>query len=243
MYIDGGFELETVFQQAKEAGEVQNILTSLDMAFPDPETPGGKADWRLIMKRVLPHVDVFLPSLEELLYMLHREQYVELVRGFGAGNLPEAASPGLLHQLSSELIEMGVKIVVIKVGKRGLYLRTATLETLKPLAGSLDISTWNGKELWAPCFQVQVAGTTGAGDATIAGFLSGLLRGLSPAEAMTMAVAVGACNVEAVDALSGICSWEDTEVRVKSGWQRHALRLEEPGWEWDLAAGLWVGER
>jgi len=242
MYMDGGFELESVFQRAKEASVVQNLLTSLDMAFPDPATPGGQADWRLIMKRVLPHVDIFLPSLEELLYMLHREQYDELVRGFGAGNLPVAASPGFLYQLSSELIEMGVKIVVIKLGERGLYLRTATLETLKPLAGSLDISAWCEKELWAPCFQVQVAGTTGAGDATIAGFLSGLLRGLTPAEAMTMAVAVGACNVEAVDALSGICSWEDTAARVKSGWQRHVLSLEEPGWEWDPAPGIWVGE-
>jgi len=242
MYVDGGCELETVYQRAKKAGVVQNILTSLDMAFPDPATPGGQANWRLIMKRVLPHVDIFLPSLEELLYMLHREQYDELVRGFGAGNLPEAASPGLLHQLSGELIEMGVKIVVVKLGERGLYLRTAPRETLEPLAGSLDISAWSGEELWAPSFQVQVAGTTGAGDATIAGFLSGLLRGLPPTEVMTMAVAVGACNVEVVDALSGICSWEDTEARVKAGWQHHSLRLEESGWVWDQAAGLWMCE-
>jgi sugar/nucleoside kinase (ribokinase family) len=242
MYVDGGFELERVYQRVKEAGVVQNLLTSLDMAFPDPATPGGQANWRVIMKRVLPHVDIFLPSLDELLYMLHREQYDELVRGSGAGNLPEAASPGLLRRLSSELIEMGVKIVVIKLGERGLYLRTAPLEILEPLAGSLDISAWSGEELWAPCFQVQVVGTTGAGDATIAGFLSGLLRGLPPTEAMTMAVAAGACNVEAVDALSGICSWEDTEARVKAGWPRHPLRLEEPGWEWDQATGLWMCE-
>ncbi len=51
--------------------------------------------------------------------------------------------------------------------------------------------------MWAPCFDVEVVGTTGSGDATIAGFLSALLRDASPEEAMTMAVAVGACNVEA----------------------------------------------
>jgi sugar/nucleoside kinase (ribokinase family) len=242
MYSTGGLELADIFRQAKAASLKQSPLTSLDMAFPDPGTPGGQADWRLIMKRVLPYVDIFLPSIEELFYMLHREQYDEFISGLGAGNLPGVISPGLLYRLSSELIEMGVKIAVIKLGERGLYLRTATFETLEPLAGSLDISTWSGKELWAPCFKVQVAGTTGAGDATIAGFLSGLLRGLPPDEAMTMAVAVGACNVEAVDALSGICSWEEIEARVKAGWQRHVLWLEEPGWEWDPALGLWVGK-
>jgi sugar/nucleoside kinase (ribokinase family) len=240
MYSEKGQELAEVFKQAKEARTKCGLLTSLDMTFPDPATPGGQVDWRLIMKRVLPYVDIFLPSIEELLYMLHREQYNELIRDFGAGNLPEAVSPGLLHWLSSELIEMGVKIVVIKLGERGLFLRTVPREILGPLASSLDISAWSEKELWAPCFQVQVAGTTGAGDATIAGFLCGLLRGLLPAEAMTMAVAVGACNVEAVDALSGIHSWEDTQARVKAGWPRHVLRLDEPGWEWDPANGLWA---
>jgi hypothetical protein len=36
--------------------------------------------------------------------------------------------------------------------------------------------------------QVNIVGTTGAGDATIAGFLAALLRDLSPEQAMTMAV-------------------------------------------------------
>ena len=30
----------------------------------------GQVDWRLVLGRVLPYVDVFTPSLEELLYML-----------------------------------------------------------------------------------------------------------------------------------------------------------------------------
>jgi sugar/nucleoside kinase (ribokinase family) len=242
MYAEGGRELAEVFRLAKVANRDLSPLTSLDMTFPDPVTPGGRADWPQILQRVLPHVDVFLPSIEELLYMLHREQYDELARKFQARNLAEAVTPDLLHRLSSELIEMGVRIAVIKLGEGGLYLRTAQRESLDLLAGHLDISAWSGRELWVPCFQVKVAGTTGAGDATIAGFLSGLLRGLPPAKAMTMAVAVGACNVEAVDALSGICSWEDTEARVRAGWPRRALKLEAPGWEWDSMAGLWVGE-
>jgi len=50
-----------------------------------------------------------------------------------------------------------------------------------------DPEAWAGVELWAPCFKVAVAGTTGSGDATIAGFLAGLLRDLPAAQALTMA--------------------------------------------------------
>ena len=239
MYEARGQELAEVFRRAKASNPTSSPFTSLDMTLPDPATPGGQADWRMIIKKALPYVDIFLPSFEELLYMLHREQYEALSHAYGVGNLPPVATPDLLHRLSNELLEMGGKIVVIKLGEAGLYLHTASLEILEPLAGRLDVSAWSEKELWAPCFQVQVAGTTGAGDATIAGFLSGLLRGLPPVEALSMAVAVGACCVEAVDALSGICSWEDTIARVKTGWPQHKLKLEAPGWEWDPTAGLW----
>jgi sugar/nucleoside kinase (ribokinase family) len=98
---------------------------------------------------------------------------------------------------------------------------------------------WADRELWAPCFDVEVVGTTGSGDATIAGFLGGLLRDMTPAEAMTMAVAVGACNVEAPDALSGLHSWEETTKRIARGWSRLPLTLDAPGWRWDTQLNLW----
>jgi hypothetical protein len=43
---------------------------------------------------------------------------------------------------------------------------------------------------------------------------------MSPAEAMNAALAVGACNVEAPDALSGIRSWEEILQRITSGWSQ-----------------------
>jgi sugar/nucleoside kinase (ribokinase family) len=171
------------------------------------------------------------------MYMLHRSDYEAL---HAAGEILDGAAPDLLERLSGELLDMGAKLVVIKLGAKGLYLRSASEEALQRLASSLDLKAWGGKQMWAPCFKVEVLGTTGAGDATIAGFLSGLLRGLTPAETMTMGVAVGACNVEAVDALSGICSWEATQNRVRKGWERQELRLAAPGWEWNEAAGLWM---
>jgi sugar/nucleoside kinase (ribokinase family) len=87
-----------------------------------------------------------------------------------------------------------------------------------------------------------VIGTTGSGDATIAGFLSALLRDAPPAEAMTMAVAVGACNVEAADALSGVRSWEATQQRVAQGWARLPMEINAPGWHWNSQDQLWQRE-
>jgi hypothetical protein len=101
-----------------------------------------------------------------------------------------------------------------------------TLGRARPLA----VQAWANREMWAPCFQVEVVGTTGSGDATIAGFLSALLRDMPIEEAMTAAVAVGACNVEAADALSGIRPWDETLRRVERGWPRHELTLTLPGW-------------
>jgi sugar/nucleoside kinase (ribokinase family) len=102
-------------------------------------------------------------------------------------------------------------------------------------------AAWANKELWAPCFQVNVVGTTGSGDATIAGFLSALLRDLPPEAAITTAVAVGASNVEAADALSGIRSWDDTQRRIATGWARCSLPIDAPGWQFDESQQLWIG--
>ncbi len=77
-----------------------------------------------------------------------------------------------------------------------------------------------------PAFAVNVAGTTGAGDAAYAGFLLAMIRGLPPSESLRWACAVGACCVEAVDAISGIQSWNAIQVRLESGWKSLEKRLE-----------------
>jgi sugar/nucleoside kinase (ribokinase family) len=205
MYSNDGKQLRELFQRVKSHG----LTTSLDMAYPDPESTAGKADWPNILQRVLPYVDVFVPSLDEIQYMLWRKT-----------NIPLSAN--LLTRVSNELLGMGVKIVLVKLGNRGLYLRTASKSTLNDLglASPQGINLWADFEAWLPCFKVGVVGTTGSGDTTIAGFLAGLLRSLPPEDALTAALAVGACCVEAADALSGVVSWDATWQRIKSGWAR-----------------------
>lgn len=240
MYRRQGAELSEIFRRARATG----VTTALDMSLPDPASESGRADWGKILKSTLPYVDVFLPSIDELLYMLHREVYEICQAGEGVKQLL-LKTPGLLPDLAQELLEMGVKVVAIKLGESGLYLRTGGHQAIQALGrgGPTDAAAWSNRELWAPCFKVVVVGTTGAGDATIAGFLSGLLRAMSPAEALTAAVGVGACNVEAADALSGVPSWPVVQQRILAGWERRPLDLTFAGWRWDAEAGVWIGPR
>ena len=237
MYSAGGTELAEVFRRAKSTG----VTTSLDMSFPDPSSESGKADWKAILQSTLPFVDIFLPSFEEILYMLRRATYEGMKREAPGGDVLTQLSPGLLGDLSAQMMEMGARMVMIKLGDRGVYLRTAGVNKLLDMgpAAPGDIAGWAGQELWAPCFRVNVVGTTGSGDATIAGFLSALLRGFPTRQAVTAAVAVGACNVEAADALSGIRSWEETMARINAGWERLPLVIHDPSWAWDPEHAVW----
>ena len=234
MYEQGGAALVELLRRAKASG----ATTSLDMTFPDPSSDSGRADWRAILEAALPFVDLFLPSLEELLFMLRRDTYEQLS---ARGDLATQVTPELLSAVSAELLKLGPKIVAIKLGERGLYLRTGSRPAIEALgrARPADGAAWADREIWAPCFRANVAGTTGAGDTTIAGFLTALLRGFDPYEAVTTAVAVGACSVEAPDALGGVRSWEGTQERIASGWERLPLQLSDPSWGWNDQAQLW----
>lgn len=241
MYANNGAELVKIFQRVKAMG----IITSLDLAIPDPNSTAGRADWHAILSATLPHVDVFLPSAEEILLMLHRPLFDQLAASAHNSRPLEQMGPEMFSELGQALLDMGTKIVGLKSGDRGLYLRTTNARVLQKMGrgGVVDAENWSDRELWAPCFATQVAGTTGSGDTTIAGFLMGLLRGMTPEETLQAACAVGACNVEAVDALSGIRSWPETAERIAAGWPRLpiALDLAEAGWFWDSKHEVWVG--
>lgn len=238
MYQDGGGELTRLMRRMKDAG----LTTSLDMAYPDPESDAGQADWARILEEALPYVDVFLPSLDELLLMLERETFETLSRA--GGRLATRLDGGTLSRLAARVLDMGAAVVVLKLGDQGLYLRTTDrAERLAAMGASAprDGSGWCGRELLAPCFATEVVGTTGAGDATIAGFIAALLKGLPVEQVITTAVAVGAFNVERADATSGIRGWETVQGRVSAGWARHPVDVGLPGWRWAEPAGLWVG--
>jgi sugar/nucleoside kinase (ribokinase family) len=235
IYENGGAGLVEMLRRAKETG----VTTSIDLTFPDPLSESARLDWAAIFKASLPYVDIFAPSVGELLFMLHRETYDRLSVN---GDLLHQVTPAMLHDLSDEIMAMGARIVMLKLGDCGAYLRTASRNTLLKMGRAMpgDLSSWESRELLAPCFRVKVAGTTGSGDATIAGFLSALLRDLTAEEALTVAAAVGACNVEAADALSGLPTWGSLMERLEGGWERLPARILAAGWQWLDDPGLWV---
>ncbi|MBN1993095.1 MAG: carbohydrate kinase family protein [Anaerolineae bacterium] len=233
MYRHNGAELIKAFRQAKTTG----VTTSLDMAMPDPNGPSGQVNWPAILGEVLPSVDLFTPSIEEILLMLYPATFKEV-----AGQA-RPITPALASKIADDLLALGAKVVLLKAGHLGLYLRTANQAGLSGMgrARPANPARWANRELWSPVFAVNVMGTTGAGDATIAGFLAAFLRDLPPTEAVTIAAAVGGCNVEAADAVSGIRSWEKTLARLEAGWPRQKLNFDDPGWWFDETRHLWVG--
>lgn len=219
LYSDGGYELHALLSAVRERG----LATSLDVCQPDPHGPAGRVDWAALLARVLPAVDVFVPSLGELVVMLGVETR-------GPANLAR------LRLLAERALAMGPAVVALKLGDQGLYLRTAgDGEALERLCAvlALDRRAWRGREVLAPCFRAAVvAGTTGSGDATIAGVIAALLRGEDPVSVATGATAVGACSVEAPDATSGVRPWHEIAERLWAGWARLPI---DPG----LAAHAW----
>jgi sugar/nucleoside kinase (ribokinase family) len=234
LYADGGKELVEVCRRAKETG----VTTSLDMTMPDPAGPSGQVDWAAIVRRCMPMVDLFLPSAEEWLFMIDRPRFDRLSEQAGPGGMLDALTVGEIRELGQAALGLGAQIVVLKLGERGVYLRSR--EAFRDLGrgAPADLAAWRDRELWAPCFiPDELVGTTGAGDATIAGFLAAMLRGASPERALVIAAAAGACNVEAADALSGVRSWEETIARIDAGWRTAPMDL--PGWKLDEAHGVW----
>jgi sugar/nucleoside kinase (ribokinase family) len=237
MYRDHGQDLTELYRKAKRQG----ATTSLDLAMPDPAQPSGQANWRDILSHTLPYVDVFAPSAEELLFMLDRARFDALEQRAGEQALLDLVSVETIASLADDALSFGAQIVMIKLGHRGIYLRTGELETDWGRGAPADLDEWRMRELWAPAFVVNVVGTVGAGDATVAGFLTAILRGQGPEDAIGSAAAVGACNVEAADAMSGLLTWEQTQARLASPWPQRDPAIAARGWQQDEARGLWRG--
>lgn len=233
MFENGGVGLEALLAAARGTG----ATISLDLSLPDPNTDAGRADWETILRRALPFVDLFVPSLDEIVYMLDRPRFDPLRTG-------EAPADGaLLRAISDRLLAMGPAVVLLKLGDKGLFVRTsddAARLAAMGRAAPADPAAWAGRELFAPCFMVSVGGTTGSGDCTIAGLLAALLRGLPVEDALTSALAVGACSVESPDATSGVLPWERVQARLAAGWPRHPRAIDLPGWR-DVGNGVWAG--
>jgi len=241
MFADGGDELTRILKMARAAG----LTVSLDTSLPDPTSPAGKADWRRIYEKALPHVDLFLPSIEETFYTLHPEEYLRRKEQAGGQELIDHIRPEEFSRFAEEYLALGCRIAVIKAGHNGWYVKTSGRQRLQELgrARPADPAAWADRELWCPAFVVEkIASAAGSGDSSIAGFLTALLKGHSLEECLKLANAAGAMNLRALDTLSGLPSWGQLQAAANTMKVRELAFLKAP-WKWDGQRKLWDTRR
>ena len=99
-----------------------------------------------------------------------------------------------ITDMADFFISAGVPLCVIKDGKRGCYVRQAGTEGF-----------------FSPGFsRIKALDTSGAGDSFVAGFLTGMSKGLSLEECAEFANAVGTFCVSEFGTTAGIRSYEET---------------------------------
>ena len=212
MYENGGAELREMFRRVKEKG----IATSLDLAAVDPLSEAGQAPWREILAGVLPFVDFFVPSFEELCYMLDRPRYDELsARG---GDVTEQEGIlDLADGLARTCLEMGCGAALIKCGLSGMAWRAGSRERFARVGERLKVNAdaWADRAGRQPCFPAEtVRSATGAGDVSIAAYLTALMNGEGPEDCAKLAAAEGCASVSSYDALGGVLPLEELEKRI-----------------------------
>ncbi len=217
MYIHDGEELAAMLSRVKARG----IATSMDMASIDPNSEAGSLDWKKILANVLPHTDFFVPSFEELCFMLDRERYARL-QAKGADMTENLDIFAEVKPLAEQCLALGCRVVLVKCGTSGMYFCTADRAGISQVGSRLELDpeVWAGQSGVQPCFRAdRVRSGTGAGDTSIAAFLMAASEGKGPKQCAALAAAEGACAVTEYDALSGLKTLEELQNRIDSGWE------------------------
>ena len=217
MYAENGRELMDMFRRVKD----RDIATSLDLAAVDPASDAGKADWKAILSRVLPYVDFFVPSFEELCFMLDHSRY-EALSSQGGDMTEQSGVLNDAERLADMCLAMGCGAVLVKCGLSGMVYHTGNQKRLAQVSSRLNLDTesWADQSGVQPCFRADIVRSgTGAGDVSIAAFLTALMEGETPETCARLAAAEGAASVTSYDALGGILSIEELKRRINTGWK------------------------
>ena len=218
MYVNDGEELVKMMKMVKEAG----AATSMDLAAVDEASEAGQVDWHHVLERVMPYVDIFVPSVEELCYMLDKERFADWQKRAGSQDITEILDIEKdIKPLAKQCMDFGAKVLLIKCGTPGIYYRTAGRNTLMKVGkkAELNINRWADKEGFEKSYiPERVLSGTGAGDTSIAAFLTAMLGGYTIEECMQLSTATGASCVTEYDALSGLKSFSELQKKIKEGW-------------------------
>jgi len=161
--------------------KASHATSSVDLSTLPASQPS--AQWPGLLHRVLPSIDVFTPSADDLVSI---------------GWLAPHPTTDQIADAADRLCAAGSAIVMVSDGARGAYLCAADSgrlfrggHALLPLAES-----WSGHRSWIPAEPVaRVVTTNGAGDTASAGLLYGILNGYAPAEAGRFAATLAARRI------------------------------------------------
>lgn len=221
MYENDGAELVKLMKRAKECG----AATSLDFAAIDPDSEAGSVNWESILEQVIPYVDILVPSVEELCFMLDRERFDDWQRRADGRDITEILDIEKdVKPLADQCMQFGAKILLIKCGVPGIYYQTADQMTLLKVGQKmeLNLAEWADRCGFEKSYVPdRIRSGTGAGDTSIAAFLTAMLKGYPLTRAMQLATATGASCVEAYDALSGLKTFEELEQKIDGGWKKN----------------------
>jgi sugar/nucleoside kinase (ribokinase family) len=222
-YENDGAELVSLFKRIKE----HNIATSLDMAAIDPQSEAARADWKKILQNIMPYVDFFLPSAEELAFMLDRDKLSDWTQRAGGGEITSILSAKYdIMPMADRLMDMGAKVLLIKCGASGLYYRTASRRVIESIGLKVlsDTEAWADREGFEKSYEPEkVLSGTGAGDTSVAAFLTAALSGYDLIRCLRLATAAGASCVEGYDALSGLKIFDEYEKKINAGWKKREI--------------------
>lgn len=220
-YVDGGESLSGMFQKVKSMG----LVTSMDTAAIDPDGSVAEHDWKSILAKTLPYVDFFVPSVEELFFMLDKPYYYKLQeRSSGEDICRHLSFKEDIEPLADEVLGMGCKVVLLKCGASGMYLAAKDYSVMKTIFDDKEAAAWNNFRLFAKSFVPDVIlSGTGAGDTAIAAFIYGVVNGMSPSLCLDLAVGTGTSCLTSYDALSGLLSIDELKKKIDAGWLREDI--------------------
>ncbi len=118
MYEHHGEELQKLMIKVKDTG----AATSLDMAAVDSAADVGHIDWKQILEKVIPYVE-FMPSAEELCYMLDKERFADWQKRAGSQDITEILDIEKdIKPLAKQCMDFGAKVLLIKCGTPGISI-------------------------------------------------------------------------------------------------------------------------
>lgn len=252
LFCNQGEELVKLVRKVKDAG----VGVSLDMSLPDLKTRAGQVDWREILPQVLPYIDIFMPSAEETMFLLNKEEYQKKKQELQGKDFMDFLDEAQVRMMAEILLRWGSKAVLLKCGKKGMYFRSSSefkgrreitqgfceKKVTQEKTRITQPDEWSRRELWcAPYKPKKILSTTGAGDIAIAGFLCGYLNGLLPDSALSLAAYASKTCLESYDTISGLESFECMVRRMRMA-EKVRNGLDNTYWREDEARNCYLGQ-